>query len=228
MNRVAIVTGGARGIPRAVAEDLASDGWAVAICYRKSEADARDTIEAVEAAGSRGLALEADVSDSNACAQFVEAVRREFGPIGALVNGAGPYHRAPILEETPEAWRSMFDNNLHAAFYMARLVAPDMIEAGWGRILNFSMANADRLAAQPMVTAHIIAKTGLLILTRTLARKLAPHGVTVNAISPGYIDSASHDAENLDAILPRIPAGRLGTVDDAVRAARFLFSEVAV
>jgi 3-oxoacyl-[acyl-carrier protein] reductase len=167
------------------------------------------------------------VSDPQSCAGLVRRTRAELGPVSALVNGAGPYHRVPILDETPEGWRDMFDNNLHPVFYLSRLTAPDMIEAGWGRIVNFSMANADRLKAQPMVTAHFAAKTGVLILTRTLARKLAPHGITVNAISPGYIDSGSADADELESMVSKIPAGRLGTLDDAVGVVRWLFSDDA-
>jgi 3-oxoacyl-[acyl-carrier protein] reductase len=226
-NKVALVTGGARGIPRAVALDLASAGWSVGICYRTSEAEATEAVKDMESRGGRGLARRADVSVSEEAEGFVRVVQKDLGPVSALVNGAGPYHRVPILEETPEGWREMFGNNLHAAFYMARLVAPDMQEAGWGRIVNFSMANADRAGAQPGVTAHYIAKSGLLILTRTLARKLAPDGITVNAVSPGFIDSGSAPAEELEGMIPKIPAKRLGTLDDAVSVVRFLFSEEA-
>ena len=214
-------------MPRAIAADLAAQGWSVGICYRKSEKDARNAVQEFESAGGKGLAVQADVSVPEEAERFVTEVRKNWGPIGALVNGAGPYHRVPILKETPEGWREMFDNNLHAAFYMSRLVAPDMKENGWGRIVNFSMANADRIGAQPGVTAHFIAKSGLLILTRTLARQLAPSGVTVNAISPGFIDSGSAPAEELESMIPKIPAKRLGTLDDAVSVVRFLFSKEA-
>jgi len=225
--RTAIVTGGARGIPRGIALDLASQGWSVAICYRKSVEDADRTAQTLRAGGAKALAVQADVSDPEACRDLVNRVRTDLGPATALVNGAGPYHRIDILQESPEGWREMFDNNLHPVFYLSQLVAGDMKAAGWGRIVTFAMANADRAGAQPMVTAHYIAKAGLLILTRTLARKLAPHGITVNAISPGFIDSGSADADELESMLPKIPAGRLGTVDDAVGLVRFLFSDEA-
>lgn len=224
---VAIVTGGARGIGRAVALDLARSGSPVAVCYRSSAAEADRTVAELRAFGVGALALQADVARPAECARFVERVRGELGPVGILVNGAGPYRRSPILQETDEGWRSMFDGNLHSAFTMCRLVAPDMIAANRGRIVSFAMANADRLMAQPNVTAHFIAKMGILVLTRTLARELGRHGITVNAVSPGYIDSGSPDADDPAAILPRIPAGRLGTVDDAVHAVRFLLSDEA-
>ena len=225
--RVAVITGGARGIGRAIALRLAASGWSVAICYRTSEREAEETVEAIKKAGTRGLAVQADVSDPEAALRLVREVEKTWGRIDALINCAGPYHRVPLLEETLEGWHAMFSNNLHPVFYLSRLVAPGMIERKWGRIITFSMANADQLVAQPQVTAHYIAKAGVLILTRTLARVLAPHGITVNAISPGFIASGSAPAEELAAMEKRIPAGHVGTEDDAVAAVNFLLSDEA-
>jgi 3-oxoacyl-[acyl-carrier protein] reductase len=223
--RVAIVTGGARGIPRAVAEDLARRGVRTAICYRKSRAEAEEALAAFAAAGTPGFAMKADVADPAQAEALVSTVRAELGPVSILVNGAGPYHRVKLLEETWEGWTGMFDANLHAVFRLSQLVIPDMREAGWGRIVNFGMANADKPMAQPMVTAHFIAKAGVLMLTRTLAKVVAPHGITVNAISPGFIDSGSEDAEMLEVMRAKIPAGRLGTVEETVHCVRFLLDE---
>ena len=121
----------------------------------------------------------------------------------------------------------MFDNNLHPVFYLSQAVASGMIERKWGRIVCFSMANADQLIAQPQLTAHYIAKVGLLVLARSLARLLAPHGITVNAISPGFVDSGSAPKEELASMAKKIPAGYVGTVEDAASAVRFLLSEEA-
>lgn len=226
-NRVAMITGGARGIGRAVARYLAHAGWSVAICYRSSEHDAHETVTAIEKAGVKGLAVKADVSDPEAAVRLVSRVEKTWGRIDALINCAGPYHRVPLLEETLEGWHAMFNNNLHPVFYLGRLVAPGMIERKWGRIITFSMANADQCIAQPQITAHYIAKAGVLILTRTLARVLAPHGITVNAISPGFIASGSAPEEELRSMEKKIPAGYVGSLDDAVAAAAFLLSDQA-
>ena len=171
--------------------------------------------------------MRCDVSDPAGCEDLVQRVTQECSRIDALLNCAGPYRRLPLLQETPEGWREMFDHNLHPVFYLSRLVAPSMIAQRWGRIVNFSMANVDQAVAQPQITAHYIAKTGVLILTRTLAKLLAPHGITVNAISPGFIASGSAPAEELAKMLKHIPAGRIGEVADAVSAVRFLLSEEA-
>jgi 3-oxoacyl-[acyl-carrier protein] reductase len=226
-NRVALITGGAKGIGRAVALDLAGREWSVAVCYRKSSQEAEEVMELVRKKDSKGLSMQCDVSDPEAAAGMVKRVEKEWGRIDALINCAGPYHRVSVLEETVEGWHSMFDNNLHPVFYLSQAAVPGMIERKWGRILCFSMANADQLIAQPQLTAHYIAKVGLLVLTRSLARVLAPHGITVNAISPGFVDSGSAPKEELAAMAKRIPAGYVGTVEDAAFTVRFLLSEEA-
>lgn len=225
--KVALITGGARGIARGVALDLAARGWSVAICYRTSAKEANEVIEAVKARGVRGSAHQCDVSDPRAAVEWVQRVTQEWGRIDALINGAGPYHRVALLDETDEGWNSMFANNLHPVFYLSKAVVPIMKGQKWGRIICFSMANAEQLIAQPQLTAHYISKVGLLVLARSLARLVAPHGITVNSISPGFIDSGSAPKEELEGAAKRIPAGYVGSVEDAVSAVRFLLSDEA-
>ena len=225
--RVALITGGARGIGRAIALSLAEGGWSIAVCYRTSKDDGEKTQTEIQERGGKCLVLQCDVSDSKAAEDLIKQVEKEWGQVDALINCAGPYHRVNLLEETVEGWHSMFDNNLHPNFYLSRLVAPGMKERKWGRIISFSMANADRQSAQPQVTAHYIAKVGVLVLTRSLARLLAPHGITVNAISPGFINSGSAPEAELELMKTKIPAGYIGGTDDAVSVVRFLLSEEA-
>ncbi|WHZ24553.1 MAG: SDR family oxidoreductase [Nitrospira sp.] len=226
-NNVALITGGAKGIGRAVALDLAAQQWSVAICYRTSAAAADETGKAIVARGGQALVLQCDVSDPEAAKQLVSQVEGKWGRIDALINGAGPYHRVNLFDETTAGWREMFDGNLHPIFYLAQAAAAGMKARKRGRIITFSMANADQMVAQPEVTGHYIAKAGVLILTRTLAKLLAPHGITVNAISPGFIDSGSASPEELAGVVKRIPAGYVGSVADTVAAVRYLLSEGA-
>jgi 3-oxoacyl-[acyl-carrier protein] reductase len=225
--RVALVTGGAKGIGRAIALDLAREGWDVSLCFRTSRSEAEETAAAITGVGQRALAVQCDVSDPAAADALVERVEREWGRIDALINGAGPYHRVNLLEESVDGWRAMFDHNLHPIFYLGRAVAPGMQRRRWGRIISFSMANADQQIAQTEVTAHYIAKVGVLVLTRSLAKQLAPHGITVNTISPGFIRSGSAPEAELAAMVKRIPAGYLGETADAVAVTRFLLSDGA-
>ena len=225
--KVALITGGARGIARGVTLDLAARGWAVAICYRTSAKEAAEVLDAVRQRGALGLADQCDVADPKAAVEWVNRVHGEWGRIDALINGAGPYHRVSLLEETNEGWHSMFDNNLHPVFYLTRAVIPIMKERKWGRIVNFSMANAEQLIAQPQLTAHYITKVGLLALSRSFARLIAPHGITMNCVSPGFIDSGSASKEELERMVKFIPAGYVGSVGDAVGVVRFLLSDDA-
>lgn len=225
--RVALITGGAKGIGRAVALDLATRGWAVAICYRTSVTEADQVINAVHANGGTAWAVQCDVSRTEAAERLVEQVRQQWGRIDALINSAGPYHRISLLQETVEGWHSMFDNNLHPVFYLTRAVIPMMRERKWGRIVSFSMANAEQLIAQPQLTAHYISKVGLLALSRSFAKLVAGDGITMNCVAPGFIDSGSAPQEELPRMVKLIPAGYVGSVDDAVAVVRFLLSEEA-
>jgi 3-oxoacyl-[acyl-carrier protein] reductase len=225
--KVAIVTGGAKGIGRAIALDLAGEGWSIAFCYRTSADAARETAHALRAKGAPVIEGRYDVSDPAACEALVSRVLGEWGRVDALVNGAGPYVREPLLETSVESWREMFASNLDSVFYMSRLVARPMQEQKRGRIVSFSMANADQMIGQPQLTAHYIAKAGVLILTRSLARILAPYDVTVNVVSPGFIASGSAPDAELQKMVKNIPAGYLGDLKDAVGAVRFLLSDEA-
>lgn len=225
--RVALITGGARGIGRALASSLALSGWEVAICYRRSEAEAQSWLAEMRERGTRCRAERCDVSNAEAAQAWARQIETEWGRVDALINCAGPYHRVDFFHETIAGWHEMFDHNLHPIFYLSHALAPGMRARKWGRIINFSMANAEQLLGQPFVTAHYIAKVGVLVLTRTLAKLLASEGITVNCIAPGFIASGSTSEEELQKMTSKIPAGYIGTLDDAVAVCRFLLSEEA-
>ena len=126
-----MISGGARGIGRALALALAAQGWSAAICYRTSQQEAHDTIDRVLSHGVRGLAEQCDVSDPVAAATLAENVERRWKRIDALINCAGPYHRVNLLQETVEGWLEMFATNLHPVFYLSRAVTPGMKARGW-------------------------------------------------------------------------------------------------
>ena len=225
--RVALIAGGVRGIGRASALRLARQGWAIATCYKNSHAEAVALRSELQAIGVTEICLCADVSDPAAAEDLVRQVENKFGRIDALINCVGAYHRISLMQESVEGWHAMFDNNLHPVFYLSRAVAPGMIQRGWGRIVSFSMVNADQQTGQPFVTAHYIAKLGVLVLTRSLAKMLAPHGITVNSISPGFIDTGSVPQEELAQSFKHIPAGYMGSPEDAVSAVCYFLSEDA-
>ncbi len=225
--KVALITGGAKGIGRALALDMTQAGWRVVICYRTSEKEANQVIEDISNCQGSALAIKTDVSDPVQAVDLIRQVEKQWGCLDALIHCAGPYHRVNLLDETIQGWQEMFDNNLHPVFYLSQAVAAGMKARKWGRIITFSMANADRMLAQPELTAHYISKVGVLVLTRSLAKLLAPYGVTVNALSPGFIDSGSAPKEELEVMAKKIPAGYIGDPQDAVSIVRFLLSDEA-
>jgi 3-oxoacyl-[acyl-carrier protein] reductase len=227
LKRVALIPGGVRGIGRAVALELARRGWIVAACYRSNASAAAELQTALRAIGATSLVIESDVSAPRNAESLVRQVENEYGRIDALINCAGSYRRVHLMEESLEGWHSMFDNNLHPVFYLSRAVAPGMIQRHWGRMVNFSMANADQHVGQPYITAHFIAKLGVIVLTRSLAKILAPHGITANTISPGFIETGGVPQEELSRSFQSIPAGYMGTPDDAVGAVLYLLSDQA-
>jgi 3-oxoacyl-[acyl-carrier protein] reductase len=227
ITRVALIPGGAKGIGREIGLRLGERGWAVALCYRTSEAEAESTAAEIRRRGGVALAVRADVSRADTCQVLVEQVLGWQGRIDALIHCAGPYRRVDLLQETPDGWRQMFADNLDSLFFLARLVSPGMIERQWGRIIAFSIANADRLMGQTQITAYYLAKVAVLGLVRSLAKALARHKITVNAVSPGFIESGSLDPGELAALAKHIPAAYVGAPADAAAAVLYLLSDDA-
>ena len=225
--KTALIPGGVRGIGRALALRLAAEDWAVVACYKNSGCAANSLRKELKAINAPSWIIRTNVSNPAAAEKLVQDTEKRFGRIDALINCVGAYHRAPLLEETVEGWHSMFDTNLHPVFYLCRAASPGFMRRYGGRIINFSMVNAEQQAAQPYVTAHYIAKSGVIVLTRSLAKILAPYGVTANVISPGFIDSGGVPLEELAQSFKSIPAGYMGSPDDVVSAVRWLLSEEA-
>ena len=225
--KIALISGGSRGIGRALALKLAAEGWAVVACYKNSYREADSLRKELKSINAPSWIARADVSCAAAAEKLVRDTEKRFGRIDALINCVGAYRRAPLLEETIEDWHSMFDINLHPVFYLCRAASSGFMRRGCGRIINFGMVNAEQHTAQPYVTAHYIAKAGVIVLTRSLARMLAPYGVTANVISPGFIDSGGVPPEELAQSFTSIPAGYMGSPDDIVSAVRWLLSEDA-
>ena len=231
--RVAIVTGAARGIGSAVARRLAADGLAVGVIDLR-EGDCGGTVDAITAAGGRALAAGADVSDSAQVAAAVQAIADELGPPAVLVNNAGVLRDNLLFKMTDDDWDTVLGVHLRGSFLMSRAVQKYMVEQRFGRIINLSSSSALGNRGQANYSA---AKAGLQGFTKTLAIELGQFGVTANAIAPGFIvtDMTAATAARVgvefeafqEAAAGRIPVRRVGQPEDVAHVASFLASEGA-
>ncbi|MCA3255510.1 MAG: acetoacetyl-CoA reductase [Alphaproteobacteria bacterium] len=221
MARVAIVTGGSRGIGEAICVALRDAGMTVAANYAGNEERAR------EFTARTGIpAYKWDVADFDACQEGAAKVAADLGPVDVLVNNAGITRDTTLLKMTYQMWKEVMDTNLGGCFNMAKAVFPGMRERGWGRIVNIGSINGQ--AGQYGQVNYAAAKSGIHGFTKALAQEGAKFGVTVNAIAPGYIDTdmvAAVPADVLAKIVAKIPVGRLGGAHEIARGVAFLCSE---
>lgn len=228
VGRVAVVTGGSRGIGRACAEALAGDGWSVAISYRTNEADAKEALDALEAAGTPGMAVTMDVSDEASVAEAFRRVSNELGGVTGLVNNAGLSRDGLLLRYPMDVYERTMATNLRGAFLCSQGALRGMLRARWGRIVNMSSAVA--LHGNAGQTVYAATKAGLVGLTKSLAREVGTKGITVNALCPGLLDTemTSHLTEEARAYyLDQTPIGRAATPAEVAAVVRFLMSEEA-
>ena len=226
--RIALVTGGSRGIGAAICDELAAAGAVVAVNYARNADAAAAVCERIAAAGGTAHAVQGDIGSAAGAAALVEHVESEIGPISALVNNAGITRDDLIMRLSEESWREVIDTNLGGAFFTCRAVARPMMKRRAGAIVNMSSIVGVRGNAGQ--TNYAASKAGLLGLTKSLAKELGSRGIRVNAIAPGYIATELTDAlpeAARDAILGATPLGRLGEPEDVARAVRFLVSDAA-
>jgi 3-oxoacyl-[acyl-carrier protein] reductase len=226
--RVAVVTGGSRGIGRAIALALGRRGAAVAISYREREAAGLETAEAIRAAGGRAFAGPCDIRHDESVTAFFATVARELGPVDILVNNAGVARDGLLIFMSSPQWQEVVDTNLGGTFRCIRAVARDMLVRRWGRIINVvSASGAVGTAGQANYSAS---KAGVAGLTRTLAREFARQGVLVNAVSPGLIETEMtqglSDAQRTE-LLRVVALGRTGRPEEVAGLVAFLVSPAA-
>lgn len=223
MTRVAFVTGGTRGIGRAICERLSADGMKVAAGYSGNEAAARDCV-----ADLGVMVVKGNVGEFEDCRRAVETVSAELGPIDVLVNNAGITRDGLFHKMTPDQWSEVIRVNMDSVFNMTRQVIEGMRERQWGRIINISSINGQK--GQAGQTNYSAAKAGMIGFTKALALESAKRGVTVNCIAPGYIDTEMVQAvpeRVLEGIISQIPVGRLGRGEEIADVVAFLAGERA-
>lgn len=226
--RTALVTGGNKGIGRAISLALAARGADVAVNYRSDAASAEETVELIRKQGRKAMPVPADVSDPQAAEAAVQAIRDKFGPITLLVNNAAYTRRQAPEELTLRTWRAIFAANIDAVFHLTWLVKDDMLAQGGGAVVNVSSMAAMR--PDPHMIPYGASKAALNAFTASAALTFATKGIRVNAVSPGFIRTPrvdTVDAETQKALLRQVPMGRMGEPEEIADIVAFLLSDAA-
>lgn len=226
--RVAIITGSSRGIGRATALVFASTGYRVVVNYNHNREQAEQVLQEIEALGSNGILLGADVSKPQEARDLIEKSVKEFGRVDVLVNNAGINHDQLMLRIQDEEWERVINTNLSSAFYCSRAAVKHMFKKRFGRIINISSVVG--ISGNAGQTHYSAAKSGLLGLTLSIAQEYGNRGITANAVAPGFIESdmtASLSPEQRQQILSGIAVGRLGKPEDVAALVLFLASDEA-
>jgi 2-hydroxycyclohexanecarboxyl-CoA dehydrogenase len=231
MTRVAVVTGGASGIGRAICERLGRDGYAVAVLDVNGEG-ADSVAEDLKASGAPALGCQVDVSDRAQVDRAMQTASTQLGPIGVMVSSAGVAIQEPFAAITVDSWNRVLAINLTGTFNCVQSVLPGMVEARWGRIVLISSYAAQ--GGAPGMAHYSASKGGVIALTKTLALEHASCGVTVNNVAPAVVDTPSLHRKQAAGIMPpsevlgkSVPAGRVGSGEDIAAACAFLCSEEA-
>lgn len=226
--RVAVVTGASRGIGRAIAVALGQAGHRVAVNYLTRDHEAKETVAMIERAGGAAISVQADVADPREVARCFEAVAGDLGPVSVLVNNAGLRKDGLGLTMTDEAWDEVIGTCLSGTFYCSRAALRPMLGQRFGRIVN--VASVAGLRGSAGQANYCAAKSGVVGLTKTLAREVAAKGITVNAVAPGLIDTdltADLDDRQRHALVSGIPAKRAGTAQEVASLVGWLCSDEA-
>ncbi|MFH1314212.1 MAG: 3-oxoacyl-[acyl-carrier-protein] reductase [Candidatus Eisenbacteria bacterium] len=224
--RVALVTGASRGIGRDIALLLARNGADVAVNYNASEQAAAEIESEIVKLGRKAMRIKCSVGDYEAAQKMAAAVKNELGPVDILVNNAGILHDKFFINMEPEDWTDVIQTNLIGIFNVTKLIAFSMVRRGKGRIVN--LASLSAMVGVPGQTNYTAAKAGVIGFTKSLSRELAPFGITVNAVAPGYIDTdmlKGMPEQVLSRYRELIPLGRLGSAEEVAQLVVFLASD---
>ncbi|MGH9685249.1 MAG: SDR family oxidoreductase [Candidatus Acidiferrales bacterium] len=226
--RIALITGGTRGIGKGIALGLAREGARIALSYRSNKTAAQNALRQLQSLGAECFAVEADATDAQKVQFLADKVLERFGRIDILVNNVGEFNWKPVSETSTKEWEEVFGSNLLSVFYASKAVLPAMRRQHWGRIINLGAVGAERAFGQATISAYAAAKAAVVSFSRSLAIEEAKNGITVNVINPSNVDEKELTAEEARRMRDaRFPIGRPPSADDVSAAVKFFASDEA-
>ena len=226
--KVALVTGGTRGIGKGIAAALGREGARLAIAYRSNKAAAQNTLRELQASGAEGFAIETDVTEPSKAGFLVETVAERYGRLDILVNNVGEFRWRLLAESSLEEWQEILNSNLLSVLYVSKAALPTMRRQRWGRIINLGAVGAERAFGQAKISAYAAAKAAVVAFSRSLAIEEAKYGITVNVVNPSNLDERELTLDEARRIRDaRFPVGRPPTAEDVAAAVKFFASEEA-
>ena len=225
--RVAIVTGSGKGIGRGIAKRLADEGIVVVVNYQKDEPAAQESLVNLQATSPRSIVMQADVATPEGAKHLISQTLAAFGRLDILVNNTGPFLVKSVIDTEPDEWRRILDGNLSSAFYCTKYALPTMRAQKSGNLVYLGSLNAETTRGAPTTAAYNAAKTGLVVLSKSVARSEARYGIRCNLINPGFIDTYALSEADRRELPSLVPLGSLGTPDDIAEAVAYLVSDKA-
>jgi len=225
--RVALVTGSSRGIGRAIALKMAEEGCSVAINHLSNYRAAEEVVRSIRKMGRKVVSFQSDVSNFADAQVMIKNVKSEFGRVDILINNVGPFLYKTIWDTTIQEWHQMLNSNLNSVFYCCKAVVPVMRKQESSLIINIGGPNAERTQGYVRTCAYAVAKTGVVVFSKSLAKEEAGHGIRVNVVNPGFIETEAYSKEMLKTMPQQVPMKRLGRPEDVANAVAFLASDEA-
>ncbi len=226
-NKVALVTGSSRRIGKTIALKLAEAGASLVVNYKSNSAAAEEVLQSISRMKRKAISIQSDVSNFADVDEMVKKVMDEFGRIDILVNNVGPFLYKSIYDTTIQEWHQVINSNLNSTFYCCKAVVPIMRKQKSGNIVNIGAPNAERTQGYLKNCAYATAKTGVVVLSRSLAREEAKNGIRVNVVNPGFIETDQYTEQMKEDMPKEVPLRRLGRPEDVANAVLFLVSDEA-
>jgi 3-oxoacyl-[acyl-carrier protein] reductase len=226
-DKVALVTGSSRGIGKAIALTLAQKGCSVAVNYISDSSAADLVVQQIKEMGRGAIGFQCDVSNFADAEEMIMKAKSEFGRIDILINNVGPFLYKTIHDTTIQEWHQILNSNLNSVFYCCKAVVPIMRNRGGGVIINIGGPNAERTQGYVRTCAYSVAKTGVVVFSKSLAKEEASQGIRVNVVNPGFIETESYTEEMKTDMPKSVPLKRLGQPEDIANAVAFLTSDQA-